>query len=710
MRIANEVAGFTLGEADLLRKAMGKKDAEVMQAQRQKFVDGAPRHAAPARRRRPQLFDLMEPFAGYGFNKSHSTAYALLAYQTAYLKAHYPAHFMAALLTIESQNTAKLPMYLGECRELGVKVLPPDVNSSELAFTVVPEGVRFGLGAVKNVGEGAVLAILEARREDGRIRSLYHLCEQVDSRHVNRRVVESLVKAGALDSLVPGPNGAPAAAGGRPRPAVRGRGEGARSRQPQPPRPRPGPGAAVRDSRLGAPAGGGSRAPGRPAVDRGAAARGREGVARPLLERPPDRAVRGGAQGDRRAQPRRPDGERRRGGGRRRRGVARRRGGHRGHRRGRPRAEDEEGRPDVRLHARRSPRQRSRSSCSPRRSRKHGALVQTDTMVLVKGRFERDEETARILASEIVPHRDACASGRRAACASAWRCRRTTGDGRGAADLLARHKGDRRVSLEMELRRGAEPLRVKADVGGPMRVTPSAEFVADVERLCGGRRAADAAMARPADLLEFEEPLAVLLKEIEALSMLPAGDSRDREIWSSCAGAWTRCAPRSTRNLSPWQRVQLARHPNRPAMLDYVNRLFPGSPRCTATAGSPTITRSSPGMATYHGEPVLVVGHQKSGADTKREDLPQLRVREAGGLPQGDAHDEDGREVRAADHRAGGHAGRLSGHRVRGARRRRGHRLQPARDGGALASRSSWPSAARAAAGERSASRSATAC
>ncbi len=200
MRIANEVAGFTLGEADLLRKAMGKKDAKVMQAQRQKFLQGAKARKVDAKKA-GDLFDLMEAFAGYGFNKSHSTTYALVAYHTAYLKANYPAHFMAALLTIESQNTAKLAMYLGECRALGVSVLPPDINSSELAFTVTPDGVRFGLGAVKNVGEAAVLALLDARRRDGGVRSLYRLCEQLDSRQVNRRVFESLVKSGALDSL-----------------------------------------------------------------------------------------------------------------------------------------------------------------------------------------------------------------------------------------------------------------------------------------------------------------------------------------------------------------------------------------------------------------------------------------------------------------------------------------------------------------------------
>ena len=139
MRISNVVAGFTLGEADLLRKAMGKKNAEVMAKMRGKFVDGARKLGTPEKKA-AHLFDLMEHFAGYGFNKSHSTAYAFLAYQTAYLKANYPWHFAAALLTIEAQNTDKLALYLGECRDRGIPVLPPDVNESQLAFTVTAGG------------------------------------------------------------------------------------------------------------------------------------------------------------------------------------------------------------------------------------------------------------------------------------------------------------------------------------------------------------------------------------------------------------------------------------------------------------------------------------------------------------------------------------------------------------------------------------------
>ncbi len=203
MRISNVVAGFTLGEADLLRKAMGKKNAEVMAKMRGKFVEGAKKLGTSEKKGAP-LFDLMAHFAGYGFNKSHSTAYAFLAYQTAYLKANYPWHFAASLLTIESQNTDKLALYLGECRDRQIPVLPPDINESEMRFTVTPDGVRFGLTAIKNVGEGAIDSLLGVRKAQGRITSLASLCEDLDLRLVNKRVFESLTKAGAFDSLARG--------------------------------------------------------------------------------------------------------------------------------------------------------------------------------------------------------------------------------------------------------------------------------------------------------------------------------------------------------------------------------------------------------------------------------------------------------------------------------------------------------------------------
>jgi DNA polymerase-3 subunit alpha len=210
MRIASHLAGFTLGEADLLRRAMGKKKRDVMAAQRDTFVQGCRARGLSEKDAR-KIFDLMEYFAGYGFNKAHSTAYALVAYQTAWLKAHHPRHFMAALLTAEKENTDNIVKYIGECREMGIPVLPPDLNTSGMDFTVEPEGIRFGLSAVRNVGEGAVQNILEARARVGRCGSLAALCREVDLRLANKRVLESLIKAGAMDRL--GPNRATLMAG-----------------------------------------------------------------------------------------------------------------------------------------------------------------------------------------------------------------------------------------------------------------------------------------------------------------------------------------------------------------------------------------------------------------------------------------------------------------------------------------------------------------
>jgi DNA polymerase-3 subunit alpha len=201
MQIASALAGFTLGEADILRKAMGKKKAEVMATQKEKFLAGCRERGVPDKKA-IKIWDHMEQFAGYGFNKSHSAAYAWLAYQTAYLKANHPAFFMSALLTSERANTDKMVQYIGECREMGIRVLPPDVNQSDIFFTVVEDSIRFGLAAIKNVGEGAVEATLLARR-DGPFRSLFDYCERVDMKAVNRRVVESFIKSGSFDSLDP---------------------------------------------------------------------------------------------------------------------------------------------------------------------------------------------------------------------------------------------------------------------------------------------------------------------------------------------------------------------------------------------------------------------------------------------------------------------------------------------------------------------------
>ncbi|HUK53759.1 MAG TPA: DNA polymerase III subunit alpha [Candidatus Binatia bacterium] len=200
IQIANRLAGYSLGEADLLRRAMGKKKKEEMAAQREKFLTGCRARKIPEKKAE-RIFDLMEEFAGYGFNKSHACAYALLAYQIAWLKAHYPVEFFCALLTSETGNSDKMVKYIGEARAAGITVLPPDVNSSDMDFTPAGEAIRFGLRAIRNVGENAVRGILEARQATTGFRSLAQFCEAVDLRLLNRRMVESLIRAGAMDSL-----------------------------------------------------------------------------------------------------------------------------------------------------------------------------------------------------------------------------------------------------------------------------------------------------------------------------------------------------------------------------------------------------------------------------------------------------------------------------------------------------------------------------
>jgi DNA polymerase-3 subunit alpha len=200
MQIANRLAGFSLGDADLLRRAMGKKKPEEMAAQREKFLTGCAARKVPAKKAE-KIFDLMAEFAGYGFNKSHSCAYALLAYQTAWLKTHYPVEFMAAMLTSETGNTEKVVKYINEARSMGITVLPPDVNSSDLNFTPVGAAIRFGLCAIKNVGENTVKGILAARASLGKFTNFFEFCEAVDTRVLNKRVLESLVRSGALDGL-----------------------------------------------------------------------------------------------------------------------------------------------------------------------------------------------------------------------------------------------------------------------------------------------------------------------------------------------------------------------------------------------------------------------------------------------------------------------------------------------------------------------------
>src|SRR6476661_6303267 len=175
MQIANRLAGFSMGEADILRRAMGKKNRDEMAAQREKFLTGCAGRKVPPKKAE-RIFDLMAEFAGYGFNKSHSCAYALLAYQTAWLKTHYAVEFVAALLTSETGNTEKVVKYIHEARGMGITVLPPDVNSSALDFTPVGESIRFGLQAIKNVGENTVKAVRDSRTEQGEFKSLYEFC------------------------------------------------------------------------------------------------------------------------------------------------------------------------------------------------------------------------------------------------------------------------------------------------------------------------------------------------------------------------------------------------------------------------------------------------------------------------------------------------------------------------------------------------------
>ncbi|MEQ1946602.1 MAG: DNA polymerase III subunit alpha [Bryobacteraceae bacterium] len=200
MQISNRIAGYSLGDADLLRRAMGKKKIEEMAKQRALFVEGAKKRGHNPKKAE-KVFDQMEKFAGYGFNKSHSAAYAYLAFVTAYLKAHYPTEFMSALLTSETGNTAKVVKYINECRDMNIKVLPPDVDSSDFNFTPDADSIRFGLGAIKNVGANAVESIAKSRVEKGPFASLYDFCERVDLGAVNRRMIESFIKAGAMDSL-----------------------------------------------------------------------------------------------------------------------------------------------------------------------------------------------------------------------------------------------------------------------------------------------------------------------------------------------------------------------------------------------------------------------------------------------------------------------------------------------------------------------------
>jgi DNA polymerase III subunit alpha len=463
MRIAAVLAGFSMGQSDVLRKAMGKKDPRVMAKQREAFMQGA-RAKGVNEKKAAKIFDLMEFFAGYGFNKSHSTTYAWVAYQTAYLKANFPWHFFAALLTIEAANTDKLAMYLGECRELGVPILPPDINSSELRFTVTKEGVRFGLCAVKNVGEGAILSMLTVRQERGAIDSLYGLCEHADLRLVNKRVLESLIKAGALDSI--------AASAGPPRTrrarlfaavdkAIENGGRHQRDRDkgqnqlfggadddgPAAVVPLPDAPAWTEAQQLAFEKEAlGLYMSGHPlqrfATDLKLFGARRVGE---LTSSEADVWVGGIVSGLRPLKTKKGD----------RMAVFM--------------LDDIAGNIEVVVF--------------PEAFTKHGSLIETDAMLLVRGKLEKDEESARLVATELLP--------------IAALQERTTREvaihlavpphGRptfeALAELLSRHRGDRRVFLELDVGGQDRPLRVKADVA--QRVKPSERLVAEVEQLCG---------------------------------------------------------------------------------------------------------------------------------------------------------------------------------------------------------------------------------
>jgi DNA polymerase-3 subunit alpha len=494
MRIARELGGFTLGEADILRKAMGKKKADVMQAQRAKFVSGAKQRGINEKKA-GQTFDLMEHFAGYGFPKAHSTAYAFLAFQTAYLKANYPWHFAAALLTIEAQNTDKLAVYLGECRERGIPLLPPDINESSLAFTVTPAGVRFGLTAIKNVGEGAIQSLLDVRKKQRRISSLHALCEDLDLRLANKRVFESLVKAGAFDSMAIGNT----ELSGLPSSALRPRllatidaacEHGARHQRDA----LEGQAqlfGACNDSDGQDESIGSLRAvplqnvapwseteqlafeketlglywSGHP-VDRYAAelkALGAHSVGE--LGEVPVNGSRGDQWGPGGAKPIEPNASIG--------GIVatcRQLKTRKGDRMAVFTLEDAQGSVEV--------------IAFPEAYQRSAALIETGTLVLVRGKLERDDESIRVLASEIVAMDSLCERlAREVAIRVKAPAERSVFEALG--EVCSRHRGDRRISFEIELSSNQVPLRVHAAVSAQVRVRPSSTFVAEVERIVG---------------------------------------------------------------------------------------------------------------------------------------------------------------------------------------------------------------------------------
>jgi DNA polymerase III subunit alpha len=499
MRIAQSLAGFSLGQADVLRKAMGKKDPKVMAMQRAAFMEGA-RTLNISEKKATKIFDLMEYFAGYGFNKSHSTAYALLAYQTAYLKANYPWHFAAALLTIEAQNTDKLAMYLGECRDRGIPILSPDINESQLGFAVEPgRGVRFGLTAIKGLGESAIRSILGARAQlGGRIISLHALCEVLDLRLANKRVFEALVKSGACDSLVQGTGDIAALAASRARlsAAIESACEhGARTQRDKDlgqtdlfgtvddeqggraamPLPGAAPWSEIellnyeRDTL-------GLFLTGHP-IDRWAndlRAYGARSIADLGLKKEPEVASdappeedAGGAGGFSRTE---------NGNGRVSEDISM--GGivsglrplttRRGDRMCVFTLEDKDGGLEVVLF--------------PEAFKQSGHLAENGRIIVATGKFEKDEESARLVASEMMPIELVREKVTRSVAIRLTTPPHDRATFEKLLEVFAQHKGDRRVAFVIE--EHTRKVRITADVSG-IRVRPSERLVSEVEKICG---------------------------------------------------------------------------------------------------------------------------------------------------------------------------------------------------------------------------------
>ena len=493
MRISNVVAGFTLGEADLLRKAMGKKNADVMAKMRGKFVDGARRNGHNEKKA-AGLFDLMEHFAGYGFNKSHSTAYAYLAYQTAYLKANYPWHFAASLLTIEAQNSDKLAVYLGECRDRGIPLLPPDVNDSQLRFTVEPGvGVRYGLTAIKNVGEGAIESLIEVRKAKGRITSLHGLCEDLDLRLANKRVFESLIKAGAFDAMARGGDGTAMSRAFRPRliAAIDAAYEhGARLKRDRDEGQAQlfgGPIAGDEKAETAVDGVGGFALPDAPPWSETEQLAGeKETLGLYWSGHPADRyaaelkALGARSTGELADAPIKEREESWGPGGRKPIEADTSVGGivaacrqlktRKGDRMAVFTLEDAQGGVEVVVF--------------PEAYQRAAGLIETGTLVLVKGKLERDDEATRILASEIASI-DTLAERLSREVAIRVRTPATRDTFEALGQVFLRHRGDRRVSFEIELPSHPTPMRVRADVSAQIRVKPSSALVAEVEQIVG---------------------------------------------------------------------------------------------------------------------------------------------------------------------------------------------------------------------------------